>query len=329
MSISTSSILYTGMAVGGYDKTFIVSPPEELMCSLCNLVANNPHTTNCGCEGLYCSSCVTQLKAKCPDCQKPMKPTNDIVSAHRIATLPVKCDNAEEGCKWIGDLGQLDIHLMSCLKQQINCPYHSVGCETQVLRGEVERHKEKHVHLHLHLAMLRLEKLEGKTETPPVLFNLQRFDHKKRHNEEWYSPPFYTHTGGYKMCLRVDANGDGNGRNTHITLYVCLMRGYNDESLVWPFRGELTVELLNQLQDSGHKTETIHFLSNDANEVNSRVRRQERSERGRGLRLFLPHSKLGMDETTNTCYLKGDSLFFRVTAATVYDSNTPWLTTTS
>ena len=34
---------------------------------------------------------------------------------------------------------------------------------------------------------------------------------------------------------------------------------------------------------------------------------RERSERGRGLQLFVPHSKLALDEVTHKCYLKNDT----------------------
>ena len=66
--------------------------------------------------------------------------------------------------------------------------------------------------------------------------------------------------------------------------------------------------------------------STGSSEVNERVRGRERSERGRGLQLFVPHSRLAVDEATQRCYLKNDSLYFRVSAVVVYSSNTPWLT---
>ncbi len=51
------------------------------------------------------------------------------------------------------------------------------------------------------------------------------------------------------MRLRVDANGDGNGKGTHVSVYICLMRGDNDDNLKWPFKGTIEVSLLNQLED--------------------------------------------------------------------------------
>jgi hypothetical protein len=66
--------------------------------------------------------------------------------------------------------------------------------------------------------------------------------------------------------------------------------------------------------------------STSSSEVNDRVRGRERSERGRGLQLFVPHSKLALDEATHKCYLKNDTLYFRVSSVVVYISNTQWLT---
>ena len=37
------------------------------------------------------------------------------------------------------------------------------------------------------------------------------------------------------------------------------MKGENDDHLRWPYKGTITISLLNQLQDSGHFTETIHL----------------------------------------------------------------------
>jgi len=39
-----------------------------------------------------------------------------------------------------------------------------------------------------------------------------------------YSQPFYTSRYGYKMCARVYLNGDGAGRNTHLSLFFVVMQ---------------------------------------------------------------------------------------------------------
>ena len=56
---------------------------------------------------------------------------------------------------------------------------------------------------------------------PPIKLTLNEFARRKASNEQWYSSSFYTHLRGYKMCLRVDANGCGNGKGTRLS--VCLL----------------------------------------------------------------------------------------------------------
>ena len=42
--------------------------------------------------------------------------------------------------------------------------------------------------------------------------------------DRWYSPPFYTGPGGYKMCIRVVTHGVGSGAGSHVSVTVYLMR---------------------------------------------------------------------------------------------------------
>ena len=61
-----------------------------------------------------------------------------------------------------------------------------------------------------------------------------------------YSAPFYTSRHGYKMCLRVYLNGDGTGRETHLSFFLTLMKGEYDALLQWPFSQPVTLMLLDQ-----------------------------------------------------------------------------------
>ena len=60
------------------------------------------------------------------------------------------------------------------------------------------------------------------------------------------SPYFFTSQYGYKMCARIYLNGDGMGRGTHISIFICIMRGQYDALLSWPFRRKVTFVLLDQ-----------------------------------------------------------------------------------
>ena len=131
------------------------------------------------------------------------------------------------------------------------------------------------------------------------------FEQKKCLNKSWYSPPLYTHPRGYKMCLNVDANGIGPGENSHVSVSVHMMRGEYDDSLKWPFLGDITIQLLNQIEDDDrHHVLSVH-VTDDTN-VSKRVLVGERSALGRGYHEFISHNSL------TPRYLKDDCLMFCV-----------------
>ena len=129
------------------------------------------------------------------------------------------------------------------------------------------------------------------------------------------------------MCICVDADGDGGGKGTHVSAYVYLMCGKNDDNLSWPFRGEVTITLLNQLEDKNHFTVTLVYAEMD-NEANRRVVDSDRGPHGFGRHKFISNDKLGHNAEQNCQYLKDDCIYFRVTAKAP-DPGKPWLTCTT
>ena len=78
---------------------------------------------------------------------------------------------------------------------------------------------------------------------------MPQFSQHKRDGDQWYSQPFYSRPGGYKLCLRVDANGYASGEGTQISVYVYLMKGENDCQLPWAFEHDVTYGILNWKKD--------------------------------------------------------------------------------
>ena len=122
------------------------------------------------------------------------------------------------------------------------------------------------------------------------------------------------------MSLRVDANGCGDGTGTHVSVFVCLMRGEYDSRLVWPFRGDITIQLVNHNNDQYHYERTVPF--NDAaitygasNRVTSR--REKNDNKGWGYHEFVDHSRIKLTRRT---YNINDCLTFRITKI-VYTSS--------
>lgn len=69
---------------------------------------------------------------------------------------------------------------------------------------------------------------------------------------------------------------------THIEAHINVEKGGNDDSLKWPFVGDVTITLLNQLEDKNHYSEVVSFTAEDNMQVGDSWVLAE----------FIPHSKL-------------------------------------
>ena len=134
----------------------------------------------------------------------------------------------------------------------------------------------------------------------------------ERTNDIVYSPAFYTHPHGYQMCVCVYPNGCGDGEGTHVSIFTYMMRGPFDNNLKWPFRGEITIQLVNQAGDHDNIEMTIHYNDETPDIYAGRVKGKERSDGGWGKRQFLAHTALPYDAVEKTQYLKDNHLIVRV-----------------
>ena len=168
-------------------------------------------------------------------------------------------------------------------------------------------------------------RITSEQRNPPVLFRLSDFSDYQDDDEDWHSPAFYTHPGGYRMCLRIYTNGSSDVRGTHLSCYIYLMRGDYDEQLEWPFRGTVCIELLNQLEDANHHEETVTFNTSDPKNYNVRVKKGNMGVTGLGKSKFIIQSELNLKVAIKRQYLKDDCLFFRVSHVDVQSVSKPWL----
>lgn len=109
-------------------------------------------------------------------------------------------------------------------------------------------------------------------------------------------------------------NGDGAGRGTHVSVKVALIPGEFDDLLCWPFRGIITVHLLNQRKDSSHIAHQIWFTTIEnlyAREKPSVDQNEEGVQRaGDGMETFIAHADLKENAGffSGAEYLKNNSL---------------------
>ena len=162
------------------------------------------------------------------------------------------------------------------------------------VKAEVASYKTDMIALHTHLGLL------------PVEVTMREFETSRANEIKWFSNPFYTHSHGYKLCLCVYPNGQTEGHDTHVSIYVYIMRGEFDDEVNWPFKGVITVDLQASIAWEAPFTTDIRFSG--ATPSCNRVvgPGQERGGTGRGYPKFISHHELEHQ------YLKDDTLIFRI-----------------
>ena len=242
--------------------------------------------------------------------------------------LHIKCDNVEKGCEWRGTVGTLMDHLENCDYVEVSCKYESIGCNELVMRKDLQAHEQDDSH-HLHKALEAIALLKEKNDTFEIgeqfVFKLTNFEIKKANSEIFYSQPFYTSLGGYRLEVQVYPNGNHVGKDTHVSIYAHILRGQYNHNLVWPFSGAVSCTLLNQLADDKHITKE---LIGPADAIDSNLNSALLGDgEGLGINTFIPHEELLENKAADTQYLKDDTLYFRVTVEE--SSHKPWLKCTA
>ena len=114
------------------------------------------------------------------------------------------------------------------------------------------------------------------------------------------------------MCLRVDGDGFGDAKGTHLSVFLYLMKGPHDNELTWPLRGNFKIKLLNQISDREHHAMTVSYDDHVLDKYTAKVRKGEKATCGWGIAKFISNEDLHMTTLTYQ-YLKDDCLFLQVT----------------
>ena len=62
----------------------------------------------------------------------------------------------------------------------------------------------------------------------------------------YLSEPFHSGPYGYKMCVELHPNGLNEGSNTHLSIFVSLLKSEYDDILPWPFNKKVIITLIDQ-----------------------------------------------------------------------------------
>ena len=280
--------------LGVYDCEFVVPPPAAFQaeCPVCLMVLKEPCVIDCPCGQKMCRECVERIKKEgkpCPLCNKTdFTFIRDYGLERYLKSCEVWCSKKKDGCEWRGKLGEFEQQLKDdCPLTKVSCPLHYAGCEVELPRKDMPEHMKDTV---THLALLasvtlslmkenqvkRKEVAVLKEEMQQLGLSLRGFpiDFRVKYEsegEEDYLPSFYTHPHGYRMFLGVDPKGFGGGKGTHGSVFTRLMKGPFDDHLKWPFRGEITIQIVNQDGDRHHVERTIPYNDETPDECPGRV----------------------------------------------------------
>ena len=140
----------------GFNCEFVLTPPEHFLqfeCPVCLQIIRDPYQFTC-CGYSFCHTCAEHIKVKhkpCPTCNaEKISEFPDKRLKRFLYALHVRCSYKGDGCEWIGELGQLEVHLnkdpllehqlSGCQFTPICCTY----CKEKVQRQHIQVHKTKH-----------------------------------------------------------------------------------------------------------------------------------------------------------------------------------------
>ncbi|CAF4143157.1 unnamed protein product [Adineta steineri] len=202
---------------------------SSFICPSCQLVFQQPYQLQC--KHHLCSICIN-IQKKCTICCKTILPDKlwfDEDFQITMQNLKIFCSS----CDWIGPLEVYQEHfiqnhqqILICLIRNLQIRYNDfVDWSITSLNGT---------------CIWKVSGIDDTTNDP---------------RKSIYSSPFYSFSNGYKMCLRLFLNGDVKARDTHMSLYLVLMRDrINDVNLQWPFKFKVKFTLINHLLSNNNQS---------------------------------------------------------------------------
>ena len=125
-------------------------------------------------------------------------------------------------------------------------------CDQLVLASKVRCYGPALPHIHpANIVSRPLHNPETSEEyIPRVTFTIPRFEEERMNDTCLYLPPFYSHGGGYKMCLVVYCNGFRGYKGDSVSVEPRILSGIYDEKLEWPLHCKIEIEI-----------QGVHYLS--------------------------------------------------------------------
>ena len=202
----------------------------------------------------------------------------------------------------------------------------------QIQRREVESHLQADMRLHLDLACVKLsdtqKKFEETTKKLEKKVNaLEKHIHyseekcesftwridgfsevlrKSKSGEETKikSSPFYRY--GYKYKIELHPNGLYCAENTHLSVFLAIMKGEYDATLTWPFDKKYTFTLIDQQENEHNRENIVKSITSDP-KLSNFARPVKEQNIGWGFYDFVSH-----EELQKRRYIVDDTIFVQV-----------------
>ena len=129
--------------MGIEEERFINCVPNELLCSICTDVVEDP--LECAeCETAFCKTCIEDWMSRSQDCPNRCKIT--LRPPHRILrnileSQQLRCRRYKEGCPFVSDLAKIKSHdEEDCPVRIVKCNYP--GCNAYIFVNDIALHEK-------------------------------------------------------------------------------------------------------------------------------------------------------------------------------------------
>ncbi|CAF1436781.1 unnamed protein product [Adineta steineri] len=294
----------------GFDTKNRSNLDSKYKCSDCSLILRDPvQLTICGhrlCQ--FCFVNQNQTRITCSQCQIQTPSDqilNDRAFKNEMQALPITCSY----CDWTGTLQNYEKHLQQ----------HSIADDLQQIKLSIQEETAfvEEIDDDLHISSRNLASPEENIKDIQCVsydgtfiwkitsFNEKMINAQCERQTSIDSPAFHSSPFGYKMCVRLYPNGDGNARRTHMSLFFVLMRGPNDAILKFPFNFKVTFCLYDQTPQKQH------IIDSFRPDIKSNSFQRPRSEMNiaSGIPKFSP---LTMLQQEGNPYVRDDTMFIKI-----------------
>ncbi|XP_031571408.1 TNF receptor-associated factor 5-like [Actinia tenebrosa] len=147
----------------GYDYEFVDKVPEEYVCNICFFAMWKPVQTKCGHR--FCKDCLKEANKRkkpqqCPEDRQELRKQDvfdDKATERQILSLKIKCPN--NGCQWLGELGDLKDHTCTPTSRNLKCGGQKVKTK-KTPRKDMDQHISSSIGHHFNITCEKVLLLE-------------------------------------------------------------------------------------------------------------------------------------------------------------------------